>query len=379
MQRETPVRVLYIDDDPGICRLVQRHLERAGFQVQVAHEAEIGLAMARAQVFDAIALDHYMPGRDGLDMLVDLRALEQTPPVIFVTAAEEPRIAVAALKAGAFDYVIKDVQGAFLEFLGTSILQALDQIRLLREKEAAERELLESRDRLEKLAAQQALLLREVNHRVANSLQLISSLIELQARKVADPEARGMLRRAAERVEAVTLVHRRLYTGNDVEFVDMDQYLEGLVEELRRAVETEDRRGRISLTAEPIRVETDKAVSIGLIVNELVTNALKYAYPAQGSGEIRVGFSHTVERGVELVVEDDGIGYPDGAGPKGSGLGAMIVNAMASTVHATVELDRSHNGTRFVVNLGTHGPGGMSATQDSMLQEHAAAAKPNAV
>jgi two-component sensor histidine kinase len=351
------VRVLYIDDDPGICRLVQRHLERSGFLVKVAYEAELGLAMARAEAFDAIALDHYMPGREGLDVLADLRALDHAPPVIFVTAAEEPRIAVAALKAGAFDYVIKDVQGTFLEFLGKSILQSQDQIRLRHEKEAAERELLESRDRLEKLAAQQALLLREVNHRVANSLQLITSLIELQARKVADPEARGMLRRAAERVEAVTLVHRRLYTGNDVEFVDMDQYLEGLIEELRRAVETEERRGSIRLIAEPIRVETDKAVSIGLIVNELVTNALKYAYPTHGSGEIRVGFSQTAERGVELVVEDDGVGYPDGAGPKGSGLGAMIVGAMARTVHATVELDRSHKGTRFVLSLGLSGSG----------------------
>ncbi|MEJ1977899.1 MAG: response regulator [Acetobacteraceae bacterium] len=121
MPLKTLVRVLYIDDDPGICRLVQRHLERSGFEVRMAYEAEIGLAMARAEPFDAIALDHYMPGRDGLDVLADLRALPEAPPVIFVTAAEEPRIAVAALKAGAFDYVIKDVQGTFLEFLSTSL------------------------------------------------------------------------------------------------------------------------------------------------------------------------------------------------------------------------------------------------------------------
>ncbi len=220
-----------------------------------------------------------MPGRDGLDVLADLLALPDAPPVIFVTAAEEPRIAVAALKQGAFDYVVKDVQGTFMEFLATSIRQSQAQVRLRRERAAALQALQESRDRLEKLAAQQALLLQEVNHRIANSLQLISSLIELQARKVADADAREALKRAAERVEAVTLVHRRLYTSNDVEFVAMDQYLEGLVDELRRAVAAEDRHGRIMLAAEPIRVETDKAVSLGLIVNELVTNALKYAYP----------------------------------------------------------------------------------------------------
>ncbi|WP_158746768.1 sensor histidine kinase [Acidisphaera sp. L21] len=344
-----PVRVLYVDDDQGLCRLVGRHLARDGFAVEVACDGEAGLALARAQEFDVIALDHFMPGRDGLDVLADLVGLPAAPPIIFVTAAEEPRIAVAALKAGAFDYVVKDVQGTFMEFLSTSIRQSQHQVRLRRERETALQELQESRDRLEKLAAQQALLLREVNHRIANSLQLISSLIELQARKIADPDAREALKRAAERVEAVMLVHRRLYTSNDVEFVAMDQYLEGLIDELRRAGAVEERSGQITLLAEPIRVETDKAVSIGLIVNELVTNALKYAYPG-GDGDIRVGFRRHADT-VQLVVEDDGVGYESGAAPKGSGLGTMIVNAMARTVQATVAVDPKYEGTRVVVSL----------------------------
>ena len=349
MTAPAPVRVLYVDDDPGICRLVRRHLEREGFVVNVAGDGGTGLAQARTTAFDVVALDHYMPGRDGLDVLADLLALSDPPPVIFVTAAEEPRIAVTAMKQGAFDYVVKDVQGHFLEFLATSIRQSQVQIRLQRERATALRELQESRDRLEKLAAQQALLLREVNHRIANSLQLISSLIDLQARKVADADAREALKRAAERVEAVTLVHRRLYTSNDVEFVAMDQYLEGLIDELGRAVSGEERPARITLAAEPIRVETDKAVSIGLIVNELVTNALKYAYPGR-SGDIRVGFAHNAGV-VQLTVEDDGVGYTDGTAPKGSGLGAVIVNAMARTVKATVAIDTSHKGTRVVLSL----------------------------
>ncbi len=343
------IRILYVDDDPGLCRLVGRHLERDGFAVTVAHSGGAGLQAAQAERFDAVALDHYMPDRDGLDMLADFLALPESPPVIFVTAAEEPRIAVTALKHGAFDYVVKDVQGTFMEFLATSIRQSQVQVRLRQEREAALQELQESRDRLEKLATQQALLLQEVNHRIANSLQLISSLIELQARKVADADAREALRRAAERVEAVTLVHRRLYTSNDVEFVAMDKYLEGLIDELGRAVTAEDGQGQITLSAEPIRVETDKAVSIGLIVNELVTNALKYAYPDR-SGEIRVGFRREADV-VRLTVEDDGVGYQEGAVPKGSGMGSMIVNAMARTAKATVSVVSSPKGTRVVLSL----------------------------
>ena len=352
--------VLYIDDDPGIGRLVQRHLQRAGFRVTLAADGAEGLALAASQEFDAIGLDHYMPGQDGLEVLEALRQAALPPPVIFVTGAEEPRIAVTALKNGAADYVVKDVHGTFIELLGASISQEIARARWQQERDAAEREVHESRDRLAVLAAQQAILLREVNHRVANSLQLITSLIEMQARRVADPAAQLMLRQAAERVEAVTMVHRRLYTGDNVEFVEMDDYLAGLVDELERATQTADGLiagdcagpRRIELQADPLRVETDKAVPLGLIVNELVTNALKYAYPTDRPGQVRVHLRRAGEA-LQLTVEDDGIGYPEeDAAPKGSGLGSVIVGSMARTLHATVALDRGHEGTRFVVSFG---------------------------
>lgn len=346
------VSVLYIDDDPGIGRLVQRHLERAGFRVRLAADGDAGLALARAERFDAVALDNYMPGRDGLEILPDLLALPDPAPVIFVTAAEEPRIAVTALKEGAADYVVKDVQGAFLELLANAVRQAIAEVALRRAKEAAEQELRESRDRLERLTEQQALLLREVNHRVANSLQLITSLIELQARRLSDPEARAVLRRAVERVEAVSRVHRRLYTSANVETVRMDHYLNGLVEELRSAVTAEEAGRLIQLRADPVAVGTDRAVALGLIVNELVTNALKYAYPAGRPGEVRVSFGQLDGDGLSLVVEDDGAGYPDDDAPaRSSGLGGVIISAMARTARGTVTRDRAHRGTRFVLSL----------------------------
>jgi two-component sensor histidine kinase len=352
MDRDTSGRrVLYIDDDPGIARLVQRQLERAGYAVTLAHDGEAGVALAASGGFDAIGLDHYMPGRDGLEILDLLMALPEAPPVIFVTGAEEPRIAVTALKNGAADYVVKDVHGAFIELLAASIAQEITRSRLQREKEHAEREVRESRDRFERLAAQQAVLLREMNHRVANSLQLISSLIELQARKVPDETARALLRQAAERVEAVTLVHRRLYTGQDVEFVDMDAYLAGLVEELGRATHGKDGPGRITLTAAPVRLETDRAVAVGLVVNELVTNALKYAYP-DGAGPVRVMLEDAGRDGLlRLVVEDDGVGFAEDAPARGSGLGSLIVTSMAQSLRASVARDAGHGGTRFTVTL----------------------------
>jgi two-component sensor histidine kinase len=346
-----PLRLLYIDDDGAARRLVQRRMSRVGIETTLASTGAEGVALLSAGAFDVIALDHYMPGRDGLDVLGDLRALAGAPPVVFVTAAEEPRIAVTALKQGAADFVVKDIQGAFLELLEPTLRQAVAAARMQRAKEQAEQELRESRDRLERLAAQQAVLLREVNHRVANSLQLISAMIALQARRLDDGQARDLLRRAAERVDAVALIHRRLYTSNDVEFVEMDQYLQGLVAEFRRALETDTGHDRIELKTEPVRVETDKAVSIGLIVNELVTNALKYAYPAQTPGPVRIWLTQH-GNGLRLGVEDDGIGFqPAQKTARGSGVGGMIVAAMADTLKATISHDPTWPGTRFILDV----------------------------
>lgn len=348
------LRVLYIDDDPALGRLVQRHFGRSGHEVVLAEDGEAGLVAVRAAGFDAIALDHYMPGRDGLDVLDELLRLPDIPPIIFVTAAEEPRIAVAALKQGAADYVVKDVGGKFLDALAKAIRAALHERELRRQRDRAEQDLREQRDRLEALTRQQALMLREMNHRVANSLQLITSLIELQGRRVRDPEARAMLQRAAERVDAVSRVHRRLYTSGEVGNVQMDQYLAGLVDELNRAATSEGAAGPISLQAEPVRIETDRAISIGLIVNELVTNALKYAYPHQATGPVRVrlGRVRVGHEGevTQLVVEDDGVGIGTGA-PQGSGLGRTIVQAMAAQLRAAVEQDTAHRGARFTVAI----------------------------
>jgi two-component sensor histidine kinase/CheY-like chemotaxis protein len=342
----TPRRVLYIDDEPGLRRLVQRDLERHGYIVETAADGDSGLVLAAAGGFAVICLDHYMPGRDGLDTLVGLRNLPDLPPIIYVTGSDEGRIAVAALRAGAADYVIKEAGGDFLVLLRSAIEGAIERAALRRAHLSAEAIVREARDRAEELASQRALLLREVNHRVANSLQLIASLTRLQESAVQDPAARDALAAMRNRVAAVAQVHRRLYTSDDVRSVALHDYLGGLLDEIGRSV-----GGRpIQLLAEPMEVAPDRAVSLGVIVSELVTNAVKYAYPAHQDGPIRVRLQVVDGAGL-LAVQDEGVGTTAQPTDGGTGLGRRIVEALSASVGGTVTHSAGPGGTEVSIRF----------------------------
>jgi two-component sensor histidine kinase len=341
------IRLLYIDDDAALTRLVSKHFARSGYHVETAGSGDEGLARLRAGDFDVVALDHYMPGRDGLDTLAAIQAASAQPPVVYVTGTEEGRVAIAALKAGAADYVIKDVGRDFLPLLQASIESVLAEAKLRREKETAEAEVRAARDRFEALALERAMLLREVNHRVGNSLQLVCSFLHMQLSSNLDPEAAAALAAAHGRVLAVAQVHKRLYTSDDVRSICLDQYLRALVADIEASSGTIG--SWLALAAEPVSIDPDRAVAVGVIVTELVINAMKYAYPG-GTGPVRVSLEKPIEGGTRLCVEDDGAGSPPPS-PNSTGMGHLIVAAMADKLGAAVTRDMAHRGTRMVLEF----------------------------
>jgi two-component sensor histidine kinase len=346
-----PNRVLYIDDDSGICRLVTRALERDGVHVETALDGESGLKLLSGESnFDVIALDQNMPGLDGMATLALIHQMPEHPPVIFVTGEQNSTLAVNAIKAGAFDYVVKDATGEFIPLLKAAFSTAVNAMRTRRAKEAAEAEVRTARDRFEALARERAMLLREVNHRVGNSLQLIASLLHMQGYANPSKAVKDALANATSRVMAVAQVHRRLYTSDNVKAVAVDQYLAALVEDLRVSADS-DVLSQLTITADPIETDPDRAVAIGVIVNELIMNALKYAYPA-GAGPIRVGLKAQGVDSAVVSVEDDGVGMKHAkhtSSRRSTGLGQRIVQAMADKLGAQIEHDRGHRGTRIEI------------------------------
>ncbi|WP_018075812.1 sensor histidine kinase [Novosphingobium nitrogenifigens] len=336
-------RILYVDDDPGLCRLAQRKLERMGFVVELAHGGEAALEAIGDRPFDLVALDHYMPGQDGATTLAQLMELPSPPAVVYVTGTQETHVAVQALKAGAADYVVKSTSEDFFDLLGRTINQALDARRLKAEKDRAEQHLRETNAQLEAM-------LVEMNHRVANSLQMISSLVSLQARRASGEEAQTILMDMRRRIDAVARVHRQLYAdGGGGTRICMAAYAHALGRDLTDSFGLDAGRRRIRVLAEPMELPTATAISLGILANELVSNACKYAYADDAEGEVRVRFEPIGSDGYRLTVEDDGAGWDENNAARGTGIGSQMIRAIAEGLGARFCRSNSATGVRAII------------------------------
>lgn len=309
----------------------------------MAENADAGLARLAEGTFDLVAIDQMMPGKDGLAMMREIRALSDSPPVVFVTGTDEPQVAVAALTSGATDCVIKTVGEDFFDLLAGRLTQALERVSLERAKAEAERELRAANERLE-------ILVREVHHRVSNSLQMVLSFVSMQANQTEDPAALDALEATQSRIRAISQVHHRLYTRDDTATIDLDEYLGTLVAGLRQNVEDGDGRIRLTLQADPVEATPDEAVSIGIAVNELVNNAAKYAFAETGEGTISVVLRQHGS-GYSVTVQDDGKGFDENAGPKGTGLGMRIVAAVTRGMGCRLERLPGPRGTGYSIGV----------------------------
>ena len=201
---------------------------------------------------------------------------------------------------------------------------------------------------------QQELLLQEIHHRVKNNLQIVASLMNLQASRIRVPEAKREFAAARDRIRALATLHRHLYAHGDLQTISMDRFLHELCDQLLQAMgESGGGRIRLKIEASALQMTSDQAVPIALIVTEAVSNAAKYAFPGGRSGHIRVSLTAT-DTQARLVIQDDGIGLPAGPAETESGvrdgIGLHLIRGFARQLGAQLAVGQE-GGTRYQLDL----------------------------
>jgi two-component sensor histidine kinase len=198
-------------------------------------------------------------------------------------------------------------------------------------------------------------LLREVHHRTKNNMQVINSLLNLQSKQIPDRKYHEMFRDSQNRIKSMSLIHEKLYRSADLGHIDFNDYIKSLAKNLFNTYGTPRLRVSLKTDIENVTLDIDAAIPCGLIINELISNSLKHAFPSDREGEIRISFTQTPLDGTNeyiLTINDNGIGIPDNIDIKQSkSLGLQLVTSLAEhQLQGTIDLDRD-KGTKFSIRF----------------------------
>lgn len=212
----------------------------------------------------------------------------------------------------------------------------------------------ESEERIRTALAEKEILLREIHHRVKNNLNVISSLLDLQLRSIKDQSLGGAFREAQNRVVSMAMVHEKLYQSKNLTRIDFEEYVRDLLGTLFHSYGVDPNRVTVKLDIHDADFEIDTAIPCSLIINELVSNSLKYAFHNKEKGTIRVGIhKNRVEGDYELVVEDDGVGFPEAFDiDRSRSLGLRLVKTLTRQIGGRVHMDIDH-GAKFSIFFGS--------------------------
>jgi PAS domain S-box-containing protein len=242
-------------------------------------------------------------------------------------------IALAPIKGG---QLVKGIVCSIRDI--TERVQAEDKIRTaLLENEAA--------------LSEREVLLKEIHHRVKNNLQVVSSLLKLQSSSIHDERVKLLFLDSQNRVQSMALIHEQLYQAADLARIDFNTYIHNLTSHLLASYAGETGKIELKIDAEEIYLPIDVAIPCGLLINEMISNAFKHAFPTQESGTISISFRSTPSDEIELTIKDDGIGFPSDLDFRHTrSLGMQLIQQLTRQLHGTVELNGTQ-GTCFQVRF----------------------------
>jgi len=326
-------RILVVEDEAIVAKDVQSRLEGLGYAVPaIASSGEQAVRRAAATQPDLVLMDIRIKGEmDGVEAAGQVRDRFNIP-VIYVTAYADDATLERAKITEPFGYILKPFETRELHCAIEMALYKHEAGELvkasLREKEA---------------------LLREIHHRVKNNLQVISSLLSLQAGRVKDKQALEMFRDSQSRVKSLAMIHEKLYRSTDLARINFADYIEGLIVDLYHLYAINPEVITTKIDVHDVSLDIGTAVPCGLIICELLSNSLKHAFPGGRKGEVRVDLRSADGNKLALVVADDGVGLPKGLDfRKTESLGLQLVCTLADQLGGAIELGSS-GGSEFKV------------------------------
>ena len=374
------LRILILEDVEFDAELIEYELRREGVRfLSKRVETEENYLMELEELKpDLILADHSLPKFDGRSALKIANEKYPFIPFLFVSGKIGEEFAVSALKEGATDYIFKNN----LSKLVPAIQRALKETNEKIEREKAEKALheahfkleqqvlertealaqanvelrleMEERQRVENKLKQsleeKEILLKEIHHRVKNNLTIIQSLLRLQSNYITDENVLDIFRESQNRIKSMAIIHQRLYEHDDIAKIDFSDYPRTLALDIFKSYVTDPDQIKLNVETDNVMLDIDTAIPLGLILNELISNSLKYAFPDGKKGQLTVKFK-IEDNKYKLIVSDDGIGIPEDLDYKNSdSLGLRLIYSLSDQIGADIKLDTT-NGTRFEITF----------------------------
>ncbi len=319
--------VLLIEDNLGdivSIRTMISELSDGCFELKFAETLGEALTILENENFDVVLMDLGLPDSQGFRTFTQVHNKMPDLPIIIITGLEDENLGLSAVKEGAQDYLVKGQVDKKL--LARSLNFAIERKQ--------------TEEGLKSSINEKDILLKETHHRVKNNMQVIHSLLNLQTHFTKNKEAVDVLKDSQSRVKSLGIIHEKLYKSSDRSRIDFNEYVQSLTTDLLTSYSANERITPL-IEIDDVKLTMDTAVLCGLIVNELISNSLKHAFPNNGHGEIQISLKLIGNRYV-LVVNDDGIGFPDELDFKNTeSLGLQLVNNITGQLDGEIEIDNS--------------------------------------
>lgn len=303
-----------------------------------AYEKKGNLSLALKYYKDYTTVNDSLYNRDLLEEITEKDAL-------FEKAQNEAKIALLHSEKKAAERLLQQKNRTIMIGSGALLLISLLMLFLYLTYAKVRKQ----RELIKKALGEKDILLREIHHRVKNNLQLVSSLLTLQGQSIEDATALEAIKEGKTRVRSMALIHKNLYSRENLTGIGVKEYVENLCVELFATYRVDKGRIRLEQSIENLEIDVDTLVPMGLILNELITNALKYAFPNGKNGRLQI-FLHEHDGVLELRVKDDGVGY-DPSNVRDNSFGATLINALTEQLEGTLDTKTSSQGTLNVLRI----------------------------